>query len=267
MGLDSALRFVRQRGSMVEQARLRLLLSGTPPSPQVIAQLFAGQQADGCWAAGWSAGHGSLDATCFRLAQAEHLGLVPDAPPAAQALAVLAQRQQPDGSWQEALPPWVTAPPWAAPGDHAATLYLTANCGFWLSRSAALAEHSGRAAVWLLAAAGAGADLERFPHTGWLASALWYACGYVEASERGLSRLSERITLFSAASLAWALVSLAVVGVPRGYPFVARAVTRLQSLQRADGAWPGDDGPARDVHTTLEALRAIRQYAHHDLRP
>ena len=49
---------------------------------------------------------------------------------------VLAGRQQPDGTWQEDVASLKTSaaavPPWLAPGDPAAGLYLTANCGYWL---------------------------------------------------------------------------------------------------------------------------------------
>jgi hypothetical protein len=33
---------------------------------------------------------------------------------------------------------------------------------------------------------------------------------------------------------------------------------RLTETQRPDGAWPSDDAPTFDVHTTLTALRALR---------
>ena len=39
---------------------------------------------------------------------------------------------------------------------------------------------------------------------------------------------------------------------------VLAARQRLEDTQRSDGAWPSDDAPALDVHTTLVALRALR---------
>lgn len=33
---------------------------------------------------------------------------------------------------------------------------------------------------------------------------------------------------------------------------------RALATQRPDGGWPSADGPDREVHTTLEAIRALR---------
>jgi hypothetical protein len=39
---------------------------------------------------------------------------------------------------------------------------------------------------------------------------------------------------------------------------MAQAAALLARRQEADGRWPSEDGPARDVHATVEALRALR---------
>ena len=46
------------------------------------------------------------------------------------AVAFLATRQQPDDSLEEQPELASLAPPWAAPGDVAAEIYLTANAGY-----------------------------------------------------------------------------------------------------------------------------------------
>src|SRR5579859_2299383 len=76
---------------------------------------------------------GSLDATCFRVAQAEQFGMTAKEAAIRDALTFLALRQRDDGSWEEEDHVAELTPPWATPGDLAARLYLTANCGFWLA--------------------------------------------------------------------------------------------------------------------------------------
>lgn len=40
---------------------------------------------------------------------------------------------------------------------------------------------------------------------------------------------------------------------------MAQAAALLARRQEADGRWSSEDGPARDVHATLVALRAPRR--------
>ncbi|OGO36286.1 MAG: hypothetical protein A2W35_17990 [Chloroflexi bacterium RBG_16_57_11] len=69
MNPERAIQFVRSQGNAIEQARLRVILANEPPTPAVVAGLFAGQRSDGGWPAFWAQDYSSLDATCFRLAQ------------------------------------------------------------------------------------------------------------------------------------------------------------------------------------------------------
>jgi hypothetical protein len=133
MNVENAVAFIRSRGNPAELARLAYLLDGTPPDPPAVDQLLAGQRPDGGWSPFWAADYSSLDATCYRLAQADQMGIGPAEPAVERALAFLAYRQQADGSWQEEERVAEVAPPWAKPGDTAAKLYLTANCGFWMA--------------------------------------------------------------------------------------------------------------------------------------
>jgi hypothetical protein len=60
-----------------------------------------------------------------------------------------------------------------------------------------------------------------------------------------------------ASSLSWLLSTLLLAGVPSDHRLVEAAATRLLALQESDGRWSSEDGPQRDVHTTLEALRVL----------
>jgi hypothetical protein len=256
--------FIQNHGDEVEQARLRFLLAGERPSARIIAELLDGQKPDGGFAPFWAPEASSLDATCFRIAQAEQLGLDASEPGIARAAAFLAGRQRGDGSLEEDVSLKPYAPPWAAPGDLAARLYLTANCGFWLG---VLGKPEG-ATGWMAAAGKAAGylkdqldergSLPSFLHANWLAAGLWTCMEEIETASRVCDYLLERLPDLSPGSLAWLLVTLAIAAMPDGHPLVSEAVMRLEGSQLPDGRWQSEDGPERDAHATLEALRAIR---------
>lgn len=75
MDIEKAIRFIKMNGNGVEQARLNYVLSNERPSEEITTKLFTGQRLDGGWPPFWADDYSSLDATCFRLAQAEQLGL------------------------------------------------------------------------------------------------------------------------------------------------------------------------------------------------
>lgn len=179
MDRQAALNFVHAKGNLVEQAHLRYLLSGERSEPAIIEQLFSGQREDGGWSPFWASNYSSLDATCFRLAQAEQFGRTADGSPVKSALAFLAQRQREDGSWEEDESMAEQAPPWVTPGDMAARLYLTANCGFWLATRAGWSESVQRAAEYLRKQLDGAGHLPSFLHTHWLVR-----CGIAYISQR-----------------------------------------------------------------------------------
>jgi len=129
MDLEKAVAFVTDRGNEIEQARINYVLANERPSELIVGKLFAGQRPDGSWSPFWANDYSSLDATCFRLAQAEQLGLTKEEPAIIRAIRFLAQRQTPDGSWEEDEQIADLAPPWTVPGTVETRLYLTANCG------------------------------------------------------------------------------------------------------------------------------------------
>jgi hypothetical protein len=263
MNAAAAITFVRSTGNAVEQARLRYALEGNVPPPDVRWQVFAGQREAGGWSPFWAADYSSLDAPYFRLAQAEQVGLTAADAAVQRALALLAHRQRLDGSWEEDAALVERAPHWIAPGELAARLHLSANCGYWLATWADASEHARRAANYLRGYLEHDRDMPGFRHTLSLSGGgVWYRLGHRADAERAFSALARRLGDLPASSLAWLLSTLLLAGAPSDHPLVEQAAVRLELLQEPDGRWSSEDGPTRDVHTTVEALRALTLCRH-----
>lgn len=257
MNVEKALAFIKREGNVVERARLDYLLSAKRPSQEIVAQLFAGQRGDGGWAPFWAEDYSSLDATCFRLAQAEQLGMSNDEPAVKRAVDFLAERQAADGSWQEEDAVVDVAPPWAMPGDLASTLYLTANCGLWLALLHENDDKTQSAATHLMDYMGEDGNLPSFLQSHWLAAGLWRRLQQREPAARVFSYLETRLSDLPPGNLSWLLTTLSSAGVSTDEQLLSEAASLLEEAQDDDGRWTGEDGSGQDVHTTVEALRAL----------
>lgn len=257
--LAQAAAFVRARGTASEQSRLRVMLAGGRPTTEEETVMLAGQRPDGGWAPFWAADYSAVDATCFRLAQAEQGGIPSEHDAIRRAALFLRARQQADGSWEEDRSVADAAPPWAAPDDLAARLYLTANSAYWLARLLPQDAAARRGGVALRASLDESGRLPTFLHAHWLAAGAWYRLGEHEPAERVLAALPSRLDETTpASSLSWLITCLRAVDVPVGHPTIARALSLLEISQRADGGWTSEDGPDADTNTTLDVLRALR---------
>lgn len=259
--MNQAAEFVRRRGSAADRARLDCILDGAPASVEVKREFLAGQRPDGGWQPFWASGYSSLDATCFRLAQAEQLGIPSSDDPIHHAIGFLAGRQRPDGFWEEEPAVAGQTPPWATPGKDDARAYLTANCGFWVAADGARDTENaatGRAGNALAAVMSPEGRLPGFVHTSWLAAGLWRLTGRDDLATRVEHWLEWRVrTGLPASSLTWLLNTLRIASAAPTSPLARAARSQLMTQQRLDGGWPSEDGPDRDTHVTLEAMRAV----------
>jgi len=251
--VESAARFVYEKGNALEQACLSCILYRHPVSDGVYASFQDAQNEDGGWQSFVSPGFSSLDASCFHLSQACQLGLE-GSKTWNKTLRFLRTRQAEDGSWEETFPTGVAPSPWLAPGDEKGRIYLTSNCGFWLSFLKDAQPHTHAAARYLAARQEEDGHLNSFLQAHWLAGSLWLRLGMASLAERILDYLQKRLTQLSAGEMAWMLNSFHLSNLPHTHPVFQRGIPLLLSMQQPDGHWCSDDGEEFDVQTTLDTL-------------
>jgi hypothetical protein len=91
---------------------------------------------------------------------------------------------------------------------------------------------------------------------------LFYVTGERDVAERLMDYLRTRLNDMPASSLAWLITTLHTAGVPADHPLIREAATLLEGQQQEDGRWASEDGPERDAHTTVEAVRALTLNTH-----
>jgi hypothetical protein len=266
--LDAAIGYVVAHGDVVDRARLSYLRNHTEPSPEIMEKAESGDLPRGGWPPLASSATPSVDATCFRLAELSDLGGL-NRPASRKALAWLAQSQREDGTWEEVDSLAAMAPPWAAPGDPEAQLYLSVNAGYWLAVTAPQPQYYGeqveyefapqvqRTAEMFRGTLTANGSWPSYLAAGWLGAGLLYHLGWFYESAQIQVILAERIPGMTGGDCAQLAAALRRVGMSHDDWVLQTAYRRLSELQRPDGGWASDDGAAFDVHTTLAVVRAL----------
>jgi prenyltransferase beta subunit len=255
--IQSAIQFVRNHGNKVEQARLNVLLQADNLVQEAAQQLKGTQREDGSWSPFWAPNASSLDATCYRLAQSEQLGIT-EADFIEQAILFIIGRQNQDGSFEEATELASVAPPWAMPGDDSATIYLTANAGYWIRHYNGSNSCLSQIESFLVSQLNDEGYLPAFLQANWLAAGLLHSLGHHKHTESMMNYLLAKLPELEPSNLAWLINSLCVMGVSPEHQLIWSAKNKLEQLQNGDGHWASEDGEWQDVHTTLEAIRAIQ---------
>lgn len=256
--VQTAIDYVQRHGTPAERARLNYTLRGEPPPDDVRQGFERTQRGDGGWAAVWLPEYSSLDATCYQLAQLDQMGIDRRGLLIIDAVRFLVERQQLDGSWAEDPAEADNAPVWARPGDDAACLYVTANCGFWVAVTGLVPAAAHDAALYLSFHLGEDGALPSFPHAHWLATALWQQQGMADEAGKGLAYLGRRVPELSAGNLAWLIIALRLGGVAADEATVVAALERLVALRDPAGHWPTDEGANNAAHVTVEAIKALQ---------
>ena len=250
--------YIDKYGTPVEKARLAYLLNGTPPSGDVVSEAFAGQVEDGGWPAKWSHNTSSLDATCFRLAQAEQLGLTVAVKPIQAALRFLVRRQSLDGSWDEESKIAQWTPSHLRPGKIESRLYLAANCGFWVAYFSGRDNSVPRAMGFLMRYLEESGCLPATPQANWMSAGLWLRMRRYEVAEKVIASCQGHMDSLPASSLAWMGVTLIIGRIRQKNPLIKRAAEKLLALRQPDDYWESEDGKDWNCHTTIEAIRILK---------
>jgi hypothetical protein len=250
--------YIEKYGSAIEKARLAFLLKGTPPSKSILKELFSGQCEDGGWPAKWSHSQSSLDATCFRLAQAEQLGLSLQQKPIELAIRYLVRRQSLDGSWEESpsLAGW--APQHLKPGTLEPRLYLAANCGFWVAYYSGRDNSVPRAMGFLMRYLEENGCLPSTPQANWMSAGLWLRMRRYEVADKVVTACRSHMEGLSASDLAWMGVTLIISRIRQKNPIIKNTAEKLLALRKTGDFWESDDGKDRNCHTTIEAIRILK---------
>ena len=132
--LTKSIEFVEVNGNDFNKMQLAWIVARERPSYAQTITLFSDQRRGGGFAPYWATDYSSVDATCYRLAQAESVGMDFKQKEVSAAITFLVGRQTPSGKFSEDPRVAEAAPNWIKPGDPAGDFYLTANAGFWLAQ-------------------------------------------------------------------------------------------------------------------------------------
>jgi hypothetical protein len=134
MDTAKSVRFILDRGSGLEKARIRWILYGVEPEPNVTLRLSELQNADGGFPFDMVKGNlSTIDSTLVALWWMEELGMLASAT-ADRTYTHLLTVQQDDGGWDEdpAIAQY-DLPPWVRPGELGTRLYLSSYAAYWLA--------------------------------------------------------------------------------------------------------------------------------------
>ena len=256
MSLDKSIEYVKRNSTdPFDTVRMQYILNGKIPNDEELKELITTQRQDGRWSPFWAQDNSSLDATCYRLATLEQAG-INQHPVIDRAIDFITKHMNEKGYFEEDNIPLDSCPPWVMPGDIKARLYLTANCGFWIYYYTSNIDD--RIIAYLREHIDHEGNMNSFLHTNWLTGGLFYSLGLNKEAETIFQYLVEQCSTLSSDNLAWLINTLIVSEVSCEEEVIVKSIARLIDLKKSDGSWSSDDGPWKDIHTTIESIRALR---------
>ena len=265
MDIAQSVSFVEKKGSGLEKARMRWILHGVRPEPDVIYPFTELQNEDGGFPCGMAKGNlSSIDQTLLALWWLGELGML-ESPVADRVYAYFLAVQKEDGGWDEdpALAHY-DLPPWITPGDLRTRLYLSSYVAYWLGVEG-YGSHPAfqEALAFILRHQDETGRFYGYLHTTWLATSVLAIAGQpcADAMRKGLQALLDTpLAEWADSQMAWALDCLSRAGVPKEQPFVDRCLAELVRRQVADGSWSSEDGDAYAVGATIQAVKVLQRY-------
>jgi squalene cyclase len=265
MDVAKSISFIEENGTDLEKARLRYILYGAKPEPDVIQPFIKLQNANGGFPFGLVQGNPSaLNNTLVALLRMDELGML-DSSTANRAFQYVLVAQKDDGGWdEEASIARYGSPPWASPGEPWARLYLSAQSAFWLAVGG-YRGHSGfqRALDFLLKHQEESGRVQGFLHNTWIATSVFVMAGsrYTEVVKKGLeAMMTAPLSEWVDSQISWALECLGKAGLPKDVPFVEKGLAELVWRRRVDGSWASEDGEARSVGAVIGVLKVLKHY-------
>jgi squalene cyclase len=266
MDIAESVSFIEENGTDLEKARMRHILYGAKPEPDIVQPFIELQNADGGFPFGPAQGNPStLNNTHVALLRLDELGML-DSATADRAFGYILKTQRDDGGWDEdAAIAGYGPPPWARPGALEARVYLSSQSAFWLAVGG-YRSHPGfhKALDFLRAHQKESGRFQGFLHSTWIATGVFLMAGssqYAEIARKGLEALAtEPLSGWVDSQISWALHCLGAAGLPKGNPFVEKGLTELAQRRSIDGRWISEDGEGRTVGAVIETLKVLKHY-------
>lgn len=264
MDIIQSVSFVEEKGSGLERARMRWILHGVRPEPEITHRFTELQNKNGGFPYDLVKGNlSSIDQTLVALWWLDELGLL-ESPTADRVYAYLLAVQKEDGGWDEdqALTQY-DLPPWITPGDLRTRLYLSSYVAYWLGTRGYEAHPAFQDALaFILRHQDDTGRFYGYLHTTWIATSALAMAGEpcAEATRKGLQALLDApLAEWDDSQIAWALACLSRAGVPKEHPFIDRCLTELVRRRATDGSWSSEDGDAYAVGATIQAVKVLHR--------
>lgn len=265
MDVTKPLSFIEERGSNLEKAKIRYILYGVKPEPDVIQPITELPNDDGGFPYARTQGNlSTVNNTLIALCWMDELGML-ESSTADKAFAYLFAVQKDDGGWDEdSSVAQYDLPPWARPGDLRARLYLSSQSAYWLAvRSHRPHPAFQKALDFLLQHRDARGKFYGFLHTTWIATSVFSMAGpqYAQVARKGLQVLMDRpFSEWEDSQISWALDYLGQAGLSKDHPFIEKGLDELLQRQKPNGSWTSEDGETHAVAATIGALKALKHY-------
>ncbi|MCK4314229.1 MAG: terpene cyclase/mutase family protein [Anaerolineae bacterium] len=265
MDITKSVASIEERGSGLERARIRQILYGVRPEPDVTQPFMELQNDDGGFPYDMVQGNlSTVDSTLVALWWMDELRML-ESSTADKAFGYLLAVQRDYGGWDE--DPSIAQydlPPWISPGDLRTKLYLSSYSAYWLAvRSYGTRPAFQKVLDFLLKHRDETGRFYGYLHTTWIATSVFIMAEpqYSEVVRKGLQVLMDRpLSEWADSQIAWALNCLGQAGLPKDHPFIEKCLAELLQRQRPDGKWSSEDGEAYAVGATIEVLKALKLY-------